>query len=73
MCDFFDGVFEAVGPVVHGVDGPCCACAVVRCAYDAVHDRVAEVEVWACHVDFGSEDHGSVGHLARGHFLEEFE
>ena len=53
--DVLDGVRLAVGVVVHGVDAPLVAGAVVRGVKDAVHDRVAHVEVGRGHVDLGAE------------------
>ena len=50
--DFFDGVFEAVRPVVHWVDAPFVAGSRMRGVEDAIHDGVAHVEVWVGHVDF---------------------
>ena len=52
MSDFFDGVFEAVRPVVHWVDAPFVTGSRVRGMEDAIHDGVAHVEVWVGHVDF---------------------
>ena len=54
--DALDGIRLAVGVVVHGVDAPLVAGAVMRGVEDAVHDRVAHVEVGRGHVDFGAQD-----------------
>ena len=53
--DVLDGIRLAVGVVVHGVDAPLVAGAVMRGVQDAVHDRVAHVEVGRGHVDLGAE------------------
>src|SRR5262249_46910790 len=45
MRDALDGVRLAVGEVVHRVDAPLVADVRVRGVQDAVHDRVAQVEV----------------------------
>ena len=52
MSDFFDGVFEAVRPVVHWVDAPFVAGSRVWGVEDSVHDGVAHVEVRVGHIDF---------------------
>ncbi len=52
VCDFFDGVFEAVRPVVHWVDAPFVTGSRMRGVEDAIHDGVSHVEVRVCHVDF---------------------
>jgi len=62
-----------VGVVVHGVDAPLVAGAVMRGMEDAVHDRVAHVEVGRGHVDFCPEDTCPVGEFAGLHAGEEVE
>ena len=71
--DALDGVRLAVRVVVHGVDAPLVAGAVMRGVEDAVHDRVAHVEVGRGHVDFGAQHAGAVGELAGLHAGEEVE
>ena len=71
--DVLDGVGLAVRVVVHGIDAPLVAGAVVRGVEDAVHDRIAHVEVGRGHVDFGAEDAAAVGELALLHADEEVE
>ena len=71
--DVLDGVRLAVGVVVHGIDAPLVAGALVRGVEDAVHDGVAHVEVGRGHVDFGSQDAGAVGEFAVLHAGEEVE
>jgi len=71
--DMLDGVGLAVGVVVHGVDAPAVARAVVVGMEDAVHDGVAEHHVGVGHVDFGAEHLGAVGELAVAHAAEEVE
>jgi len=53
--DFFDGVFEAVCPVVHRVDAPGVVGARVDGVEDSVHDGVSHVEVGVRDVDFGAK------------------
>ena len=71
--DVLDGVALAVGVVVHGVDAPAVAGAVVVGMEDAVHDGVAEHHVWVGHVDFGAQHLGAVGEFAGAHAAEEVE
>ncbi len=68
-----DGVGVAVRKVVHRIDAPRVARAVVVLAPDAVHHRVAQVLVGRFHVDLRPEHVRSVGELAGAHALEEVE
>ncbi len=63
--DALDGIRLAVRVVVHGIDAPLVAGAVMRGVEDAVHDRIAHVEVGRGHVDLGAEHAAAVGELAR--------
>ena len=55
--DAFDGVALAVRPVVHRVDAPLVAGAVMVGVEDAVHDRVAQIEVAARSYQFWPAGH----------------
>jgi len=68
-----DGVGLAVRPVVHRVDGPSIAGALVRRLADAIHDRIAQVDVAAGHVDLRAQRLAAVGKLAGAHAPEEIE
>ena len=71
--DAFNGVGLAVGEVVHGVDDPLVAGAVMGSFEDAVEDGVPHVDVARRHVDPGPED--SLALLAQAvlHLVEEGE
>ena len=69
--DTLEIVALAVGKVVHGVDVPGAAGAMVRRFDDAIDDRIAEVHIGRCHVDFGAEGHGAFVELAAVHAQEE--
>ena len=69
--DVLDGIRLAVRVVVHGIDAPLVAGAVVRGVKDAVHDRIAHVEVGRGHVDLGAQNARAVGELAGFHSLKE--
>ena len=71
--DSLDAVFEPVCPVVHGVDAPVVAAVGVRGVDDAIHDRVAHVDVRVAHVDLRPQDAVAIGELAGLHALEEVE
>ncbi len=73
MGDALDGIGLAVGVVVHRVDAPLIAGAVVRGVQDAVHDRIAHVDVGRGHVDLGAQNAAAVGELALLHAGEEVE
>ena len=59
--------------VVHRVDAPLAAGAVMVGVQDAVHDRIAHVEIGRRHVNLGTQNAGAVGKLALSHALEEIE
>ena len=71
--DPLDRVALAVGVVVHRVDAPFVASAVMLGVDDAVHDRVAEQHVGVGHVDLGAQDLFAVGEFALLHALEQVE
>jgi len=71
--DAFDGVFDAVGEVVHGIDTVGITGVVVGGVFDAVDGGIAEVEVWRGHVDFGAYDIGSFCVVAVSHLVEKIE
>ena len=64
------GVALAVGVVVHRVDAPFVAGAVMRRVLDAVHDGIAEHHVGRSHVDLSPEHLLAVGILAVSHLAE---
>src|SRR5690606_28552140 len=62
-----------VGPVVHGIDAPRVAGAVVGDLADPVHEGIAQLEVLRLHVDLRAQDRGALLDLARPHLAEEGE
>ena len=68
--DALQRVADGVGEVVHGIDAPLLAGAVMLLIQDAVHGRVAHVDVGAGHVDLHAEDHAALGVPARLHFFK---
>ena len=68
-----DGVRLPVGEIVHRVNAPRIARAVVMGVPDPVDDRVAQLHVWRRHIDLSPQDFGPVGVFARPHPLEQVE
>ena len=71
--DVLQRVRDAVGVVVHRVDAPLVAGAVVVRVADAVDDRVAQVDVRRVHVDLQPQHARAVGELAGAHAAEQVE
>lgn len=71
--DPLDRVALSVGVVIHRVDAPLVARAVVFGVDDAVHDRVAEEHVRMGHVDLRAQHLRAVGEFAVLHTLEQVE
>ena len=69
----FEVVALSVSEVVHRVSFPGSTRTVVRMFHHAIDNRVAEVHVGTCHVNFGTEHHGAFLYLAGIHLLEQFE
>ena len=73
MGDSFDGIGEAMGEVVHGIDAPLVPCPVMGHAANAVEGGIAQVQVGRGHVDFGPEHPGTVLKLTRSHALKQIQ
>ena len=73
VCYMLDGVALTVSVVVHRVDAPAVAGAVMGSVEYAVHDRIAELHVRVSHVDLSTEHLSAVGELASFHPFEEVE
>ncbi len=71
--DAFDGIGLPVREVVHRVDAPLVAGAVMLGVQDAVHHRIAHVEVGRRHVDLGAQGARAIGKLAGLHAREQIE
>jgi hypothetical protein len=69
--DALDAVRQAVGEVVHGIDAPAVAGAVVAGLADAVQGGVAHDQVGMGHVDLGPQHPGPVFVFAGTHALEQ--
>ena len=71
--DLFDGVRDAMGVIVHGVDTPLVSGLVVAGVADAVDDGIAHIQIGRCHVDLGAQHVAAVGKLAGAHAPEDVE
>ena len=71
--DAFEVVALSVSEVIHRVSSPLATCAVVVLVDDTIDDRVTEVHVGVCHVDFGTKYHSTFRHRTAVHLFEEFE
>jgi len=67
MRDALERILDRVGIVIHRVDAPGVARAVVMGAQDAVEDRVAHVHIAGGHVDLGAQNHRAIGKFAGLH------
>ena len=71
--DVFNGIGLAVRVVVHRIDAPLAAGAVMVGMKNAVHDRVTHIKIGRGHVDFGAQHARAIGEFAFSHALEEVE
>ena len=69
----FDRILDRMGKVVHRVDAPFVARLMVRDVQNAVHGRVAQVDVGRGHIDLGAQRARAVGKLPVLHALEQVE
>ena len=68
-----NGIAFAVGVVVHGINAPLVARAVVVLMNDAIHNGVAHVHIGRSEVNFGSEGAAAVGKFALAHAFKQVE
>ena len=73
MRDTLNRIALAVGEVVERVDLPGVAGAMVLGVQDAIHDRVAQVDVARGHIDLRPQGAGALGEFARPHPGEQIE
>ena len=52
--DAFNGIFDAVSKVIHGIDMIGVAGMMMLGVFDAVDGRIAHMQVGGCHVDPGA-------------------
>ena len=71
--DAFDGVGLPVREVVHRINAPFAPGTVMVGVQNAIHHRVAQVEIGRRHVDFGAQRARAIGKLAGLHALEQIE
>ena len=71
--DLLDRIALAMRVVIHGVDAPLVAGAMMRGPQDTIHDRIAQVDVRSSHVDLGAQRAGAIGELAVLHAFKELQ
>ena len=71
MGNSFEEVTLSVCKVVHRVGFPSGSGTVVRMFHHTIDNRVAEVHIRVCHVDFGTEHHSTFFDLATVHLAEQ--
>ncbi len=71
--DLLQRIRLPVREIVHRVNAPLVAGAMMRRVQDAVHHRIAHVQVGRCHVDLGAQRARAVGKFALAHALEQVE
>src|SRR5256885_2292930 len=71
VSDAFNGIALTVRPVVHGINTPTIARAVMLGVQDSVHDGIPHVEIRRRHVDFGPQGTRAVRKLPVLHTREE--
>ena len=73
MRDAFNGVREAMGEIIHRVNAPLVARAIMMGVSDSIQDRIAHDHVRRRHVDSGPQDMRAVLKLAGSHPRKEIE
>ncbi len=73
VSDAFDGVFQAMRPVIHRINAPGVASPVVRHMQYSIQHWVTHVDIGGGHVDFGSQNPGAVGKFPGSHACEQVE
>ena len=73
MRDPFDVIAERVRPVVHRINAPFVAGAMMRCVPDPIEHRIAQPDVRRVHVDLCSQRASAIGKFARFHSRKQIE
>ena len=71
MRNAFERVLDRMSEVIHRINAPLCALAVMVDETDAVNDRIAHVEVAAGKIDLGAQGHLSFFHFAVFHHFKQ--
>ena len=71
VCDALDGVALSVCIVIHRVDAPLIACAVVFGMENAIEDGVAEEHIGVSHINLRAQHLLAIGILTLLHLLKE--
>src|SRR5580698_8864972 len=71
MCDLLNTVALSMCEIVHGIDTPFVAGAVMVLVFYTIHKRVAEEQVGMRHINFRTERFFTIFVLAAAHFFKE--
>ena len=55
MCDMFNGIFDGMSKIIHGVNAPFIACIVMCDMCYTIDNGISHVDVGRCHIDLGAE------------------
>ena len=69
----FDGILDAVCPVIHGIDTPLIARMRMRGMQDTVHDRVSHVHIGGGHINLRPQNPCAVREFPGSHAFEQIE
>ena len=70
MRHLLNRILKPMRPVIHRVDAPLVALAVMLGVEDAVHDRIAHVQVRRGHVNLRAQGARAIGELSGPHALK---
>ena len=73
MRDALDCVFDGMCEIIHRINHPLIARMRMRRMADTINDGVAHIDVWRCHIDFGTQNFFAVGKFAVFHSLKQVE
>ena len=65
--NLFNWIRQAMGKVIHRVDGPFAAGAVMTCFQNSINSRITHVQIWRRHIDFCSQNVASFWKFAVTH------
>ena len=69
--DPLEGIGQRMGEVVHGINHPLVTGLMMHFLADAIENRIAQIQVGALHVDFGTQYSSPLVQLTAAHLLEQ--
>ena len=73
MRDAFERIFQRMRVGVHRINAPFVAGAVMMAAFDAVQNRIAQIDIGRAHIDFCAQHQGTICVLSVAHFAKQRE